>query len=177
MLSFFVSKLRLYTPRLASNLAIFALCFLVIQSHASGWVLVFSGLLGWVSLSDFQKGIIPDDALRFLALLSFWKADFSSFLTMGLRGSLFFALAFSLKMGYHALRKKDGLGWGDVKFLTVSGLWIPLAAFPSFLFITGMIGVLLALFWRYYAKKAVFPLGPAIAFSLWVQVFGDRWDG
>ncbi|MGL4824758.1 MAG: prepilin peptidase [Alphaproteobacteria bacterium] len=170
LLSFFSSREGPLVQKLGNLLIIVALGFLVIQSNLSVWFLVFHGTLWWISFSDFQKGIIPDGALILLMLLYVWKANFSFFPTIGLRCCLFFALAFFLKIAYHALRKKEGLGWGDVKFLTVSGLWISLTALPSFLFITGVAGFLLGVFWRFYVKKAAFPLGPAIAFSLWIHM-------
>ncbi|MGL5784763.1 MAG: prepilin peptidase [Alphaproteobacteria bacterium] len=149
---------------------IFSLGFAVIHLNLNVWFFIFNGILWWISFADFQKGIIPDAALVLLTLLYAWKANFSFFPTIGLRCCLFFTLAFCLKIAYHSLRKKEGLGWGDVKFLTVSGLWISLAALPSFLFITGVSGIFLGVFWLFYAQKAVFPLGPGIAFSLWIHM-------
>ncbi|MGL5720531.1 MAG: prepilin peptidase [Alphaproteobacteria bacterium] len=170
LFSFFAAREDSFVQKFGNLLIVVGLGFLVIQSNLSVWFFIFHGTLWWISFSDFQEGIIPDGALILLTLLYAWKANFSFSPTIGFRCGLFFALAFFLKIAYHALREKEGLGWGDVKFLTVSGLWISLAALPSFLFITGFAGVLLGVFWRFYVKKTVFPLGPAIAFSLWIHM-------
>lgn len=170
LLSFFSSKWNPLAKKLRIFFIVVVLGLVVIKFNLSLWFFVFNGALWWISFSDLQKGIIPDEALALLTLLYVWKINFSFFPTIGLRCCLFFFMAFFLKIAYHLVRKKEGLGWGDVKFLTVSGFWIPLAALPSFLFITGVAGVFLGIFWRFYVKKTVFPLGPAIAFSLWVHM-------
>ncbi|MGL4372087.1 MAG: prepilin peptidase, partial [Alphaproteobacteria bacterium] len=141
LFSFFAAREVSLVQKLGNLLIVVAFGFLVIQSNLSVWFFIFYGTLWWINFSDFQEGIIPDGALILMTLLYAWKSNFSFSSIIGFRCCLFFALAFFLKIAYHTLRKKEGLGWGDVKFLTVSGLWISLTALPSFLFITGLAGV------------------------------------
>lgn len=70
--------------------------------------------------------------------------------------------------------KKDALGLGDVKFLAVCGVWLPLSAAPGFLMVAGVVGVLAGLAWRAAGRGDVFPFGPAliVAFAVMMGVDG-----
>src|SRR5690606_23300081 len=78
-------------------------------------------------------------------------------------------LGFALRYGYGWIMRKEGLGWGDVKFLAVAGLWLAgIESWPPFLFYAGVWGVVTALVWRAMGKGARFPFGPALAAALWM---------
>tara|TARA_R110002095_G_scaffold147975_3_gene128070 strand:+ start:6444 stop:7226 length:783 start_codon:yes stop_codon:yes gene_type:complete len=61
--------------------------------------------------------------------------------------------------------KKDSLGFGDIKFFFVSGMWLGLSVLPFFLMSSGILAILFALLWRALFKKEVFPFGPALIIS------------
>ncbi|MCH2547628.1 MAG: prepilin peptidase [Alphaproteobacteria bacterium] len=118
---------------------------------------------------DFEWYIIPDEiqiTCVILAVLYHWVAatpidNVLAGAAMGL------ALGFGLRFGYGWLRKKEGLGWGDVKFLFVAGLWLAsIEDWPAFLFYAGMLGVITAVIWRAMGKGERFPFGPALAGAL-----------
>jgi leader peptidase (prepilin peptidase)/N-methyltransferase len=86
-------------------------------------------------------------------------------------------LVIGLSLSYGALYflGKEGLGFGDVKFLVVAGVWLASASpswvgFVPFLFYSGLLGILSALLWRLVSRDAQFPFGPALALSLLVCV-------
>lgn len=79
-------------------------------------------------------------------------------------------LGLLLHYGYSKLRGRVMLGFGDVKFMAVAGVWLTLYPFVPFLFFAGLIGVIFGLAWRGLGKGAVFPFGPALAASLFVCV-------
>lgn len=121
---------------------------------------------------DLEHYIIPDSVHLALAPLALaWhvlantpREDMiSGFLT-----GLFLGLG--LHYGYRLLRKKDGLGFGDVKFLAVAGLWMGFLAIPPFLFMAGILGIATGLLWRVLKRGPVFPFGPALAVSLFICV-------
>jgi len=80
------------------------------------------------------------------------------------------AIGLTLHHGYRWLRKKEGLGYGDVKFLAVSGLWLGVMPIVPFLFFSGLIGTIFGLLWRAIGKGPIFPFGPALAVSLFLCV-------
>lgn len=75
-------------------------------------------------------------------------------------------LALGLKMGFRRLTGRDGLGMGDVKFLAIAGLLLPVAAWPLFLFLAGGLGIALGLIWRALGRGPEFPFGPALIVAL-----------
>ncbi len=130
--------------------------------------LLFLILIG-LSLKDFKEGIIPDIFLGGLAILGFLRfgaTHFKSVLILGI-------LSYGLYKIYPLLRGKEGLGLGDVKMMTVVGLWISPFQIPLFLMMTGGIGIGIALLWRITKKNLQFPLGPALALALGICIVGN----
>ncbi len=64
------------------------------------------------------------------------------------------------------LLKRDALGFGDVKFFLVAGLWLGAAYLPYFMMISGVSGILLSLLWRLKKGEEAFPFGPALVLAL-----------
>jgi prepilin signal peptidase PulO-like enzyme (type II secretory pathway) len=123
-------------------------------------------------VTDLEHMIIPDGvqvALLFTGIFydigrdAEWSAVFKS-------AALGLGLGLLLHYGYKAVRKKDGLGWADVKFFCVAGVWLPFASFVSFLFFAGIFGTLTGFVWRAQNRGAIFPFGPALAASLFLNV-------
>lgn len=118
---------------------------------------------------DFEWYIIPDEvqiccavlAIVFHVVMDTPVALVAAGLAMGV------FIGFALRFGYGFIMRKEGLGWGDVKFLAVAGLWLAsVEAWPPFLFYAGVWGVVTALVWRALGRGARFPFGPALAASL-----------
>ena len=123
-------------------------------------------------VTDLEHTIIPDGiqiALFFTGIA--WcirqDADWSEVASSAITG---LALGLALHYGYKILRKKDGLGWADVKFLCVAGVWLPLTSFVPFMLIAGILGTLTGLLWQAMRKGPVFPFGPALATSLLANI-------
>lgn len=119
---------------------------------------------------DLEHSLLPD--LLILAALppaAVWRllAEGVEGLGYGLLGAgIAFALAWGLRNGFYLLTKRDGLGLGDVKFLGLVGLLLPLAGWPPFLLLAGLGGVALGLLWRALGKGPAFPFGPALILAL-----------
>ncbi len=125
-------------------------------------------------LTDLEHYIILDEVQIALALcgLLYGHAvggDLSRALLCGTVGALF---GLALKYGFLLVRRKDGLGMGDVKFLFVAGIWLehPIFFVP-YLFYAGLLGIVMGLVWRVVVKSERFPFGPALGASLLVCVF------
>ena len=122
---------------------------------------------------DFEWYIIPDEIQMALLLLGVAYHAASHSDGSAVAGSAFLGLVIglALRFGYALIMKREGLGWGDVKFLPIAGLWIAaVAQWPSFLFFAGVLGILTALVWRALGRGAHFPFGPALALSLMLHV-------
>lgn len=123
-------------------------------------------------VADFEHYIIPDVVLLVLlpaGILYQWLLG-ASFLGMIYGAALGLGIGFALHYGYKKLRKKDGLGWGDVKFLGLAGLWLGLLPLAPFLFLSGLFGIITGLGWRAVGRGKLFPFGPALALALFICV-------
>jgi len=123
-------------------------------------------------ITDFEHTIIPDSvqiAIGFTGILYGIYHDVE-WTQSALSAAVAGGLGLVLHYGYPYFRKKEGLGFGDVKFLFVAGLWLPLSAFPVFLFIAGFVGTITGLLWRLRKEGEIFPFGPALAISLFINV-------
>lgn len=121
---------------------------------------------------DLEHYIIPDSvhvALIPLALL-FHSVSGTKWDEVAIGFGAMLALGLFLHYGYSAIRGRVMLGFGDVKFFAVAGLWLGVWPLVPFLFFSGIFGVVLGLIWRLMGKGEIFPFGPALALSLFVCV-------
>lgn len=135
-------------------------------------VCLLATALAVLIVTDFEHMIIPDSvqvAVLVVGILYavYHDVDWSE---PALSVLLFGGLGLALHYGYPYFRKKDGLGFGDVKFLAASGVWLPLSAFPVYLFMAGIMGIVTWALWRRLGGGELFPFGPALALSLFVNV-------
>lgn len=127
-------------------------------------------------VTDFEHYIIPDRvqvAIFFTAIAYrlYSAEDYEEVVTAMAEGiAMGMAIGLILHYGYIYLRRKDALGFGDVKFLAVAGCWLPVADFVPFLFFSGLIGIITGIIWRILGKGPVFPFGPALAISLFINI-------
>jgi leader peptidase (prepilin peptidase)/N-methyltransferase len=110
------------SPGMAVDIGFFALLCLL------------SGVLAWI---DIRHGIIPDWLNATIAGLGLSKAVVAGGVLAGLdaacEGAAIGVVFWLLRRLYFAFRKIQGLGLGDVKFLTAAGLWIGVAGLPILL--------------------------------------------
>lgn len=64
--------------------------------------------------------------------------------------------------------KKPSLGFGDVKFYLVAGLWLGIDFIPVYMILCGICGIVFGLFYTRIYKIKFFPFGPAIILSLYI---------
>lgn len=63
---------------------------------------------------------------------------------------------------------KEALGFGDVKFFAVSGIWLGLANIGNMMILSGFLGVAFAIGWRIIKKEDYFPFGPALICATYI---------
>ncbi|CAA6605602.1 Type 4 prepilin-like proteins leader peptide-processing enzyme [Rhodospirillaceae bacterium LM-1] len=158
------------------ELAVTALFLAALALAPNLWAAVCLAFLGAglvvLIVADLEARILPDPIQAGLALLALgWQASTQAeWQDMILGGGLGLGVGLLLRLSYLALKKRHGLGMGDVKFLGVAGLWLGLAALPSFLLLAGLLGVAFGLVWRLATGNKVFPFGPALAAALFLTL-------
>lgn len=137
-----------------------------------------------IVVADLEAGIIPDVMLLTLlpvALAWRWKSG-GDWIDGAAGAGLGLGLTWAVRSVFRALRRNEGLGFGDVKFCGLAGLYLGLAAFGWFLAASGIVGLVFGLAWRMSGRGAVFPLGPALCAALlagllWPALFAGDWTG
>lgn len=149
---------------------LFLLVYLALGISWAGLVVaLLSAALLVMIVVDFEWYIIPDEVQITCTILAIIYHCITStpFISAFTGAAIGLSIGLALRYGYSLLRRKEGLGMGDVKFLVVAGLWMADALiWAPFLFFAGICGVITALAWRMMGKGARFPFGPALAASL-----------
>lgn len=83
---------------------------------------------------------------------------------------LFFAVSWLLGLIMSKVLKREALGFGDVKFMAVAGLWLGAPLLGSFFIVSGVMGIVLALIWQKITQEPRFPFGPALIFAFYVLI-------
>ncbi|MCB1556583.1 MAG: prepilin peptidase [Alphaproteobacteria bacterium] len=117
-------------------------------------ILLLSALaLCFICLSGLEAG----GGLAILAVL----------LGAAVSGLIYGGLLWLVGAVMRSLLKKPALGFGDVKFFAMAGLWIGLPSLPFFMVLSGVIGLLWGVVWRFIRRADRFPFGPALILALY----------
>jgi len=142
---------------------------------------LFTTALLTLIVADLETGLIPDSLHLFLLPLGVayhWLQQTDPAPILICTG-VALSLGLMLHYGYFWLRGKHGLGFGDVKFLAVIGLWLgDIHVFVAFLVLSGLLGVATGLLWKLVSREERFPFGPALAIGLFLLVIfpgSDQW--
>ncbi len=153
--------------------ALFVLIYMRYGVTWQGFLLALMGVALLIMIvADLEHYIIPDEvhwALLPLGIAYHYVIG-SSWENVAAGAALGGGIGLALHYGYRYLRKKEGLGFGDVKFMAIAGLWLGVLPLVPFLFFSGVLGVIFGLLWRALGKGPVFPFGPSLAVALFVCV-------
>jgi leader peptidase (prepilin peptidase) / N-methyltransferase len=136
-----------------------------------GITLALLALLAAASFIDFRQMIIPDWLNASLLLLGCANAFFRGAPTpqQALVGAVAGAFAFFLvKSGYRKLRGKEGLGWGDVKFMAGAGSLVGPLLLPWLVLFASLSGLGFALLNKPLTQSSRLPFAPHLAIGLLV---------
>ena len=142
-------------------------------------------LCGALTLIDIHRGIIPNGLNLSIVGLGLLKAGVGegviAALEAGCEGVVIGLLFWLLRRLYFVLRKAQGLGLGDVKFLTAAGPWIGIAGLPSLLLIATLAALVAAgglqLAGHNMTRRTSLPFGPFLAGGLLATVILQRYLG
>jgi leader peptidase (prepilin peptidase) / N-methyltransferase len=143
------------------------------QAALAGLYLVV--ILAAICAIDARYGIIPNSLVLGLAaggLMQTIVFSQESLFQRGCEVAIIFALACLFRGGYRWARGYQGLGFGDVKFVTAAVLWVGLESIPGLLLIAVLSAVASLLVLKsegheLHGGQAI-SFGPHLAVGLWV---------
>jgi leader peptidase (prepilin peptidase)/N-methyltransferase len=138
---------------------------------------------GALALIDMRHGIIPDWLNLTIAGLGLSKAVIGGGSLAGLEaaceGIAIGAIFWLLRRLYFILRKIQGLGLGDVKFLAAAGLWVCVDGLPMLLLVAALAALVTAgcmqLAGQNMTRRTSISFGPFLALGLLVTLVVQRY--
>lgn len=124
-------------------------------------------------ISDLETYTLPDTlqvSLLVLSLSFICNNDCDIFYSV-FSAFLYFLIIYLTALIVSKWKKKDALGGGDIKFITIAGLILGIYNLTIFLFLTGLIGVIFGLIWKKVRKNEYFPFAPALIVSYLLLLF------
>jgi len=142
-----------------------------------GFTILFLCLLLVLALIDLEHMILPNElnligAVIFLGYSFFhpqitWQSGFIA----GLGGAFSFIAILYL---YKLIRKKDGMGWGDIKMMPLLGAFLGVNKLVIAVFLSSFIGSILGILLMLIKKKGMqdpIPFGTLLAMGSFIAVF------
>lgn len=150
---------------------------------SSGLFAVLCLLCGSLALIDLRRGIIPDGINLAIAGLGVTRVAVTGGLTPGAEAiveAMVVGMAFWLfRRLYFVLRKTQGLGLGDVKFLAAAVPWVGILAVPTLLLIAALAALLAIgsaqLAGQNLTRQTALPFGPFLAVGLLLTLALQQW--
>jgi leader peptidase (prepilin peptidase) / N-methyltransferase len=138
---------------------------------------------GALALIDMRHGIIPDWLNLTIAGLGLSKAVIVGGSLAGLEavceGIAIGAIFWLLRRLYFVLRKIQGLGLGDVKFLAAAGLWVGVDGLPMLLLVAALAALATAgcmqLAGQNMTRRTSISFGPFLALGLLITLVVQRY--
>jgi leader peptidase (prepilin peptidase) / N-methyltransferase len=141
-------------------------------------------LCGALALTDIRRGILPNGLNLSVAALGLLKvmivAGAMAAVEAGREGAAIGLIFWLLRRFYFTLRKTQGLGLGDVKFLAAAGPWIGIMGLPTLLLIATLAALAaigsLQLAGRDITRQSSLPFGPFLALGLLLTVIAQQFQ-
>lgn len=140
---------------------------LLVVSTCFGWALI---VLGWI---DARQQRLPDMftlPLLLAGILVAYGFDADHLGDHIVGAILGFIVFFAISWLYRHIRKQNGLGLGDAKFLAALGGWLSWTALPSIILLAAIvaIGFVIATRHRGLMPTRKIPFGPFLAAAAWI---------
>ncbi len=124
-----------------------------------------------LTLPDQLTGVLAVLGIGFLAVNIFWAQSITltaALYEYGVAVLLYGWVAWLMGAIMSRFVGQSALGFGDVKFFAIAGLWLGVANMGWFFALSGILGVGFAIIWRLYKGNQVFPFGPALIAAFFV---------
>ena len=130
---------------------------------------------------DLEHMILPNElvfVIGFIALINMaleWiRTDDIFIILEGISSAAIYGLLiWFLGCFMSRVLKRQALGFGDVKFFIVAGLWLGLENLSFFFLLSGLFGIVFAIVWKWLKEESLFPFGPALIAALYVLLLMD----
>ncbi len=134
-----------------------------------GWTLL---ALAWIDWEHFWLPDVLTLPLLVAGLVATWLLSRPATVDHALAALVAYAGLRGLGVLYARLRRREGIGQGDAKLLAAGGAWLGLAALPSLLLLSALLGLAAAgiarLRGRHVDAATALPFGPPLAAAIWL---------
>lgn len=144
-----------------------------------GWLAWAGAVLGWTLLAlawiDAEHYLLPDALtlpLIVAGLAVAWLNDPGSFVHHLIGAVVGFAAFAGLGWAYYSLRRRRGIGGGDVKLMAALGAWVAWPGLPTIVIYAALSGLALVL-WQAARGRRIelghrLPFGPHLCLGGWL---------
>lgn len=162
----------LYSELAAAGLAVLA----VLAGGPAAWIWA-TALMLWLllalALCDLMWFRLPDALTAALLAVALWRATMppGPGLWMAVSGAVVGCVALGLvRLGYARLRKREGMGLGDVKMMAGLGAFAGPWLLPHLMLVAALSGLVLAFVGQRFTRRPLssktrLPFGTALAFA------------
>ena len=158
-----------------TTILIFTIIYLICGFHFNcAILLVLSILLLIIIVTDLEHYIIPDSIQILLLINALTYVIYNDFnlLHSLLSGILYSSIGIALYYSFLKIKHKEALGFGDIKFMGIAGIFLGYNEIGTYLLLSGLIGTTFGLIWIKLTKSKTFPFGPALAIALLLCLLG-----
>lgn len=118
-------------------------------------------------VTDLEHCIMPDSMQICLLIIGLFFIYYNN---IDILYSVFSALIYFLIIYVSGFivekwKKKEAIGGGDLKFITIAGMYLGMKKLPYFFLIAGIVGLVFGLIWNKGRKDKYFPFAPALILS------------
>ena len=143
-----------------------------LQFETNYFLLFFSWVLVVLFFIDLLTGLLPDLLTLPTLLLGFFLQLHPLYGTIGIEASLMGiflggGILYLSHLLFFLIKKKEGIGFGDIKLFAMVGAWAGYQPLPLIMVIASILFILFILLRRFASKKITpsFPFGPFIVLS------------
>lgn len=158
---------------IAAAVAVIAVCRFGMNWQALG-AMIFAWSLIVLSVIDYRKKILPDDITLTLLWVGLLANAFFYYTTpsYAILGALVgYTLLWSIAKLFAAIRKKEGMGYGDFKMFAMLGAWTGIPMLLNILLTSVLIALVVSLILiisKKISNKNPIPFGPYLAIGGWL---------
>ncbi len=128
------------------------------------------------TIVDMKLYIIPDEMQILIGICGVFYAFFNNYTLLQTVFTPCLCLCIGLFLYYGSIMalRREGLGFGDVKFIAISGFFITLNALHLFFFLAGFIGIIHGLIWRQLGLGKEFPFFPSLSVAMLCSMIYEK---